>query len=71
MPFGTYATPQSTFDNAVKLMQGAIRAYIKAVKDKFGEHGTVDLINVMGYYQLVSMLLNVDRYPLPAGVKPE
>jgi 4-carboxymuconolactone decarboxylase len=43
----------------------------KAVKDKFGERGVVDLINVMGYYQLVSMLLNVDRYPLPAGVKPE
>jgi 4-carboxymuconolactone decarboxylase len=43
----------------------------KAVKDKFGEKGTVDLINVMGYYQLVSMLLNVDRYPLPAGAKPE
>src|SRR2546428_7543975 len=43
----------------------------KAVKDKFGERGVVDLISVMGYYQLVSMLLNVDRYPLPAGVKPE
>jgi len=43
----------------------------KAVKDKFGERGVVDLINVMGYYQLVSMLLNVDRYPLPAGVNPE
>ena len=42
-----------------------------AVKDKFGERGVVDLINVVGYYQLVSMLLNVDRYPLPAGVKPE
>ena len=43
----------------------------KATKDKFGERGVVDLIGVMGYYQLVSMLLNVDRYPLPAGVKPE
>jgi 4-carboxymuconolactone decarboxylase len=43
----------------------------QAVKDKFGERGVVDLIGVMGYYQLVSMLLNVDRYPLPAGVKPE
>src|SRR5262245_39224218 len=43
----------------------------KAVKDKFEERGVVDLINVMGYYQLVSMLLNVDRYPLPAGAKPE
>src|SRR5215510_10397870 len=43
----------------------------KAVKDKFGEKGVVDLIGVMGYYQLVSMLLNVDRYPLGPGVKPE
>jgi 4-carboxymuconolactone decarboxylase len=43
----------------------------KAVKDKFGERGAVDLIGVMGYYQLVSMLLNVDRHPLPAGVKQE
>jgi 4-carboxymuconolactone decarboxylase len=43
----------------------------KAVKDKFGERGVVDLISVMGYYQLVSMLLNVDRHPLPAGVKQE
>jgi 4-carboxymuconolactone decarboxylase len=46
-------------------------ATFKAVKDKFGEKGVVDLIGVMGYYQLVSMLLNVDRYPLPAGAKPE
>ena len=43
----------------------------QAVKDKFGERGVVDLIGVMGYYQLVSMLLNVDRHPLPAGAKQE
>src|SRR5262247_1145794 len=43
----------------------------KAVKNKFEERGVIDLINVMGYYQLVSMLLNVDRYPLPAGAKAE
>jgi 4-carboxymuconolactone decarboxylase len=46
-------------------------AVFKVTKDKFGEKGVVDLIGVMGYYQLVSMLLNVDRYPLPAGAKPE
>jgi 4-carboxymuconolactone decarboxylase len=46
-------------------------ANFKAVKDRFGERGVVDLVGVMGYYQLVSMLLNVDRYPLPAGAKPE
>jgi 4-carboxymuconolactone decarboxylase len=43
----------------------------KAAVDKFGEKGVVDLISVMGYYHLVSMLLNVDRYPLPPGTKPE
>ena len=29
--------------------------------------GIIDLVAVMGYYDLVSMVLNVDRYPLPAG----
>jgi len=43
----------------------------KGVVDKFGEKGVVDIIGVMGYYQMVSMLLNVDRYPLAAGVQPE
>jgi len=46
-------------------------ATFKAAKDKFGERGVVDLIGVSGYYQLVSMLLNVDRYPLPEGTSPE
>ena len=27
----------------------------------------IDLIAVMGYYDIVSMALNVDRYPLPGG----
>src|SRR6185436_3945861 len=43
----------------------------QAAKDKFGERGIVDLIGVTGYYQVVSMLLNVDRYPLPDGVQAE
>jgi 4-carboxymuconolactone decarboxylase len=42
-----------------------------ATKAKFGERGVVDLIGVTGYYQLVSMLLNTDKYPLPDGVAPE
>jgi 4-carboxymuconolactone decarboxylase len=46
-------------------------ATFKAVVDRFGEKGAVDIIGVMGYYQLVSMLLNVDRYPLPSGTAPE
>ena len=45
-------------------------ATFKATVGKFGERGAVDLIGTMGYYNMVSMLLNVDRYPLPEGVKP-
>ena len=43
----------------------------QATKDRFGERGVVDLVGVSGYYGLVSMLLNTDRYPLPDGVQPE
>jgi 4-carboxymuconolactone decarboxylase len=38
-----------------------------AAVDLLGEKGVVDLIANMAYYDLVSMVLNVDRYPLPAG----
>jgi 4-carboxymuconolactone decarboxylase len=46
-------------------------ASFKAVVGKFGERGAVDLTGVMGYYCFVSMVLNVDRYPMPEGVAPE
>ncbi len=42
-------------------------AVYKVALDQFGERGVVDLIGVSGYYTLVSMVLNVDRAPLPPG----
>jgi 4-carboxymuconolactone decarboxylase len=45
-------------------------ATFSAAKEKFGERGIVDLVGLIGYYHVVSMLLNVDRYPLPDGEKP-
>jgi len=42
----------------------------KATVDRFGEQGVIDLIAASGYYSIVSMVLNVDRYPLPAGEEP-
>jgi 4-carboxymuconolactone decarboxylase len=50
-----------------QVSDATFQAAVKAV----GERGVVDLISVMGYYQLVSMLLNVDKYPLGDGVQPE
>ena len=46
-------------------------ASFSAVVKMFGERGAVDLTGVMGYYCFVSMMLNIDRYPLPDGEKPE
>ena len=42
----------------------------EAVVDRFGEQGVIDLIAASGYYSIVSMVLNVDRYPLPEGEEP-
>lgn len=41
-----------------------------AVADRWGQQGAVDLIGTVGYYCLVSFVLNVDRYPVPDGTRP-
>lgn len=48
--------------------KGVSDANYQRVLDRFGERGVFDLIAVNGYYSLVSMILNVDRAPLPEGV---
>jgi len=45
-------------------------AAFQAALGRFGERGVVDLLGVSGYYTLVSMVLNVDRAPLPEGAAP-
>jgi len=42
-----------------------------AAKAAFGEQGITEIVFTLGYYSMVSMLLNVDEYPLPEGVAPE
>ena len=59
------------FCTEVLTTKHASDAAFHAAKDKFGERGVVDMLGVMGYYQFVSMMLNVDGYPMPAGVEPE
>ncbi len=36
-----------------------------------GDRGIVDLVGTLGAYQVVAMMMVVDRFPLPAGVEPE
>jgi 4-carboxymuconolactone decarboxylase len=38
-----------------------------AVARRWGKQGAIDLIAALGYYTLVSFVLNVDRYPIPPG----
>jgi 4-carboxymuconolactone decarboxylase len=59
------------FCTEVLTTKHASDAVFKAAKDKFGERGVVDMLGVMGYYQFVSMMLNVDGYPMAPGVEPE
>ena len=41
----------------------------QAVLDRFGERGVMDLTGAIGYYSIVSMVLNVAQVPLPEGVE--
>lgn len=41
------------------------------VLKRFGEQGVVDLTGLTGYYTMLSMIMNVARTPLPAGVEPK
>jgi 4-carboxymuconolactone decarboxylase len=72
-PSGMAADEEAVYNFCTELLEKkqVSDQTFQAAKDKFGERGIVDLIGVTGYYQVVSMLLNVDRYPLPDGVQPE
>jgi 4-carboxymuconolactone decarboxylase len=45
-------------------------ATFKAMLDKFGERGVIDLVAVTGYYTMLAMVLNVAQQPLPGGAPP-
>ncbi|HET9219808.1 MAG TPA: carboxymuconolactone decarboxylase family protein [Terriglobia bacterium] len=72
-PTGMQPDEEAVYNFATELLETkqVTDATFKGVLDRYGEKGVVDIVGVMGYYQLVSMLLNVDRYPLPAGAQPE
>ena len=46
-------------------------ATFQTIKEKVGEKGIVDLIGLVGFYQTVSLMMNVDRFPLTSAQKPE
>lgn len=72
-PTGMKADEEAVYNFCAELLETkqVSDATFNAVKNLMGERGGVELIGVMGWYHTVSMLLNVDRYPLPEGVQAE
>jgi 4-carboxymuconolactone decarboxylase len=50
--------------------QGVSDATYQRALERFGEQGIVETVSLMGYYTMISMILNTARTPLPAGAKP-
>ena len=52
--------------------RGISDATYAATVARFGEHGVIDMLGVLGYFTTVSMVLNVAHTPAPAaeGVTP-
>ena len=72
-PAAMTADEEAVYNFAHELLYGkqVTDSTFKAAVDRFGERAVVDLTGTIGYYCFVSMMLNVDRYPLPDGDKPE
>jgi len=72
-PQGMTADEQTIYNFVTELLKTSqvSDATFAAMKTTFGERRVVNLVGLIGYYGMVSMLLNVDRYPIPDGSKPE
>lgn len=70
-PTGMQADETVIYDFSLELRERrrVSDATFNAAVNLLGERGVMDLIAAMGYYDLVSMVLNVDRYPLPDGAQ--
>jgi 4-carboxymuconolactone decarboxylase len=70
-PKGMQPDEELVYDFATALHRDHVidDALFKRAVAAFGEHGVMDLIGVIGYYTLVSMVLNVAEVPLPPGEK--
>lgn len=72
-PVGMDADVETAYNFIVELLTAkqVSDATFLAAKNRFGEKGVVDIIGLNGWYSMVSMALNVDRYPVAqAELKP-
>ena len=71
-PEGMSGDQAAVYDFASELVgTGQVSdAQYAAVLQRWGERGVIDLVGAVGYYSMVSMVLNTARVPLPAGETP-
>jgi len=71
-PEGMSAEQAAVHDFAAELLStGQVSdARYADVLARWGERGVMDLVGAVGYYSLVSMVLNTARVPLPPGEVP-
>jgi 4-carboxymuconolactone decarboxylase len=55
------------FSHELHQQKSVSDATYQKMVERFGEHGVMDLIAVNGYYVTISMVLNVDRTPIPGN----
>lgn len=72
LPAGMDADETIVYNFAKELLDTTVvsDATYNAMTARFGEPGVVDLICALGYYSLVSMVLNVAEVPLPPDAVP-
>ena len=68
-PAGMSADETMVYDFSTQLhrQHQVSDAVYKQMTDRFGEQGVTDLIGLLGYYDIVSMTLNVAEVHAPAG----
>jgi 4-carboxymuconolactone decarboxylase len=71
-PEGMVEEEEILYDFCMELLHNrrvSDATYERAVS-RFGEQGVIDTVSLMGYYTMISMVLNTTRAPLPAGATP-
>ena len=58
------------FSDELRRNQSVSDATYARMVGKFGEQGVIDAAGIIGYYTMLSMVMNTARTPLPAGAAP-
>jgi 4-carboxymuconolactone decarboxylase len=71
-PAGMSADETMIYEFSVELVETKQvgDANYETVRARFGEQGVMDLVGTLGFYGLISMVLNTARVPLPEGETP-